>query len=302
METNFLLDIEYKFGKLKSKHRCLHLINQGIIVKKSFKGGIIATKILLAYKGRKKYLKCILMWFSILMWPKKGFSSKMFANNSDFELIFFGRCKRIKVIKAEGIVNKVNSDYFSKTDRYIRKKINTYNIAPKVFEFGNNYFYEERVKKFDYARNIDVVNEKLLHFKSLFQTIIISKTKYKEKLVKRINSFDKSILITNIKNESGNIKVNMSHGDLVRRNILVKDKKNVFIIDFEFCGYRSECYDFLFEDYYNDRKLFFEQHPNFQVNIFLLERVILILKLQNELKISYQTEIQAICEYLQKHN
>lgn len=306
MNVRLLLDNEYLISEAKTPHRYLLIVNQGIIVKKSFSGATIASKILLSEKGSKKYIKCFFMWFSIVFFPLKIISKKIYLNRSDIKVAFFGRSKRVKIIKKKEIVNKINDDYFSKNDFYIRKKINDKNISPKILEFGASFFKEERIVKFKYAESIKIAAEKLKLFKSLFRTMEFSSELYVEKLLERIKNLSldtqKSYLDSvYINSEVFTLKLVMSHGDFVGRNILVANNNLCYIIDFEFCAYRSDFYDCYYEKYYKDREQFLNQKINIKIKIFLLERLFLVLKLQKELKISYENEVKIILNTFKKN-
>jgi hypothetical protein len=304
MNNNLFLDEEYVFGSSKTNYRYVFLINQGLVVKRTLDGAITASKILISNKGVRKYFKCLFLWISIYLFPIYKFSQFIYLNNSSIDVAFFGRSKRVKIFKKNLIINKVNDDFFSRTDYYMRKKIHKANITPKVFVFGNSFFSEEIIKNFTYADDINIVKDELNTFKSYFKTLYLDKDYYFQKLLHKIERLNPKI-VEKINfltcSEKGMVKIRMSHGDLVKRNILLKKNKEPLLIDYEFSGYRSDFYDELFETYYEDRFSFFKQKPNFKICVFLLERIFLMLKLEQELKVPYINEIDKACYYLIKN-
>lgn len=304
MKIELFLDEDYVFGSSKTSYRYVFLINQGLVVKRTFNGVVIATKILISNKGVRKYLKCFLLWISIYLFPIYKFSQFIYLNKSSIHVAFFGRSKRVKIFKKNLIINKVNDDSFSRTDYYIRKKINKINISPKVFVFGKSFFSEEKIEDFIYADDINIIENKLNIFKNSFKTVFLDKDYYIQKLlykIRRLNpeTYEKINFLTC--SEKDMIKIRMSHGDLVKRNILVKKNKESLLIDFEFSSYRSDFYDEFFHSYYQNNASFFEQKPDFRICIFLLERIYLMLKLRHELNVIYTNEIDKACIYLIKN-
>jgi len=304
MNNKLFLDEEYVFGPSKTRHKYVYLTNQGIVVKRTLKGAIIASKILISNKGIRKYIKCVFLWISIYLFPINKFSQFIYLNNSNIYVAFFGRSKRVKIFKENLIINKVNEDFFSRTDYYMRKKINKINITPNVFVFGKSFFSEEKIENYTYADDINIVKDRLGSFKNCFKTIFLDKNYYIKKLLHKIERFNPKIhenINSLVCSEKDKLIIRMSHGDLVKRNILVKKNMESLLIDFEFSAYRSDFYDELFESYYENRIVFLKQKPNFKICVFLLERICLMLKLELELKISYTNEIDIACDYLKKH-
>ena len=301
-ELNF--DEHYVFGPSKTAHKYIYLRNQGIIVKRTLKGAMVATKILISSEGIRKYIKCIFLWFSIFFFPIYKFSQSIYLNNPNIYLAFFGRSGRVKIWKENMIINKVNDDFFSKTDYYMRKKLNKINITPNVNTFGKTFFSEEIIEDFTYAEDINIVKDKLNSFKNCFKTILLDKNYYINKLLNKIKRFNPKIhekINSIVCLEKDKLLIRMSHGDLVKRNILVKNNSEPLMIDFEFSAYRSDFYDELFYSYFMDKTFFFKQKCNFRICVFLLERICLMLKLEQELNVSYNGEIDTACNYLNKN-
>lgn len=302
IELNF--DENYVFGPSKTRHKYVYLSNQGIVVKRTLKGAIVATKILFSQKGIRKYIKCIFLWFSIFLFPIYKFSKFIYLNNSNICLAFFGKSKRVKIWKENIIINKVNENFFSKTDYYMRKKINKINITPNVYVFGKTFFSEEIIEHYTYAEDVNIVKDKLDSFKNCFKTILLDKNYYINKLLHKIKRFNPEIyenINSLVCSEKDKIIIRMSHGDLVKRNILMKNNLEPLLIDFEFSAYRSDFYDELFESYFIDKTFFFKQKCNFRICVFLLERICLMLKLEQELNVSYIDEIDTACNHLIKN-
>jgi len=211
-----------------------------------------------------------------------------------------GRSNRKKIIKKDVIINSINSDRFSKRDFYIRKKINELGISPKIHSYSTGYFIEELVSNYKTSYSSAAVSREVLLFKNMFKTIEISKKKYIDKLLFKIDKYSTKIaseLIISDKYKTGHLIVTISHGDLIHKNIMVTSKRK-FIIDFEFCSYRSEFYDEYYEKYYINRDVFFNENITDKIIIFNLERLLLILSLQSELDICYENEIKVICNHL----
>jgi len=298
MKINLNLDQKYISGNSKTNHLYISLKNQGIIFKNNIKSALLASKIILSYKGKKKYLKVSLIFFSIMISPVLGFSKRIYMSSSNANLFLFGRSNKIKIFKNDKIINKINDNKFSRRDDFIRKKINLHFISPTVYEFTDNYYIEELIEKYSYVKDSSRAKKQLIAFKKLFKTIFINKEKYFQKKINEIRAMDFSIYkkINKIKcNDSGNLKITMSHGDFTNKNIFLLHNNDTLLIDFEFSAYRSDTYDELFSLYYTNQKYFMKNNLNFNHYIFLLERLCLIVKIQLHLEKSYEEEIDCIC-------
>lgn len=294
------LDEKYYFSKKKTNYCYLRLVNQGLVVKRDVSSTILASGILNAQQGKKRYVKIILLWFSVLFFPISFFAKKVYTKNPNVKVLFSGRSNRKKIIKRNIIVNSINCDKFSKRDFYIRKKINNLGISPKIYSYSNNYFIEELVDDYKTSFTSEAAKAEILLFKKIFKTIVISKESYINKLINKISRYSSKIaneLVVSDIYKADNIVVSISHGDLINKNIIITNERKL-LIDFEFCAYRSEHYDEYYEKYYYDKNFFKHKNCTAEIIIFYLERLLLILSLNFELSISYEQEIQQILDYI----
>ncbi|MEH6347746.1 MAG: hypothetical protein V7785_21810 [Bermanella sp.] len=300
MSIKLELDERYEFYDNETKYGYLNLINQGVIVKKDFYSVSLASKMMHSQSGWRRYVKILMLWFSVYFIPIHFFAKKTYMKNSNVKVFFMGRSNRKKIIKNKVIVNSINNDKFSKRDFYIRKKIDELGVSPKLLHYTNHYFVEELIENYKTSGGSDVVTDEVLLFKRFFKTLHITKNNYVNKLLYKINGYASSSvagLVISKENREGDVVIRISHGDLIHKNIMVTDDRSM-IIDFEFCAYRSECYDNYYEKYYQNRAHFFAQKPTPEIIIYCLERLVLVLSIQSELGVCYENEIKMMCDYL----